>query len=95
MMEAVKKRAHAIISGKVQGVFFRVETQKAAQEIGVTGWVRNKADGTVEAVFEGDESSVASALEWCRKGSPRSEVSHIDVTWEEAGGEFTDFEITY
>lgn len=88
-------RAHAIISGKVQGVFFRAETRKAALEIGVTGWVRNKADGTVEAVFEGDENRVAKMLEWCKRGSPFSNVTGVDVDWADYAGEFKEFRITY
>ena len=75
-----KVRAHAIIFGRVQGVFFRMETQSAAERIGgISGWVRNKRDGSVEAVFEGNETQVASIVEWCRKGPPRARVEK--VTW--------------
>jgi len=59
--------AHALISGKVQGVFFRMETLRAVEGIGgVTGWVKNRPDGTVEAVFEGDRTSVEKVIGWCR-----------------------------
>lgn len=92
---ASKARAHAIITGRVQGVFFRLETQKAAQRIGVSGWVRNKRDGSVEAVFEGDRDMVDKALEWCREGSPMSSVDRVEVDWEEYTGEFPDFNVTY
>lgn len=88
-------RAHVIISGKVQGVFFRAETRKAAKGFNVSGWVRNKKDGTVEAVFEGKEEDVILILEWCKKGSPFSEVKKIDVLWEDWEDEFSDFKITY
>ncbi len=90
-----KARAHAVISGRVQGVFFRVETKHAADGFGVFGWVRNKRDGKVEAVFEGSEKSVMSVLEWCKKGPPYAKVTHVDVNWEDYKGEFSSFEITY
>jgi len=90
-----KKRAHVIISGRVQGVCFRMETFKAAQLYGVSGWVRNKADGTVEALFEGDETSIDLILEWCRKGSPPAKVEKTNVNWEDYTGEFEGFKITY
>lgn len=89
------KRAHVIISGRVQGVFFRMETLKAAQLYGVFGWVRNKADGTVEALFEGDTKSVESILKWCQKGSPPAKVEQTEVNWKDYTGEFSDFKITY
>ena len=90
-----KKRAHVIISGRVQGVFFRMETQKAAQLYGVSGWVRNKSDGTVEAMFEGDEKSVDLILEWCSKGSSPAKVEKTDINWKDYTGEFDEFKITY
>lgn len=90
-----KKRAHAIVSGRVQGVFFRMETKRAADRIGVYGWVRNKRDGTVEAIFEGDEENVNSILAWCKKGPPHANVTRVDVKWENYTGEFQRFEITY
>jgi acylphosphatase len=88
-------RAHAIVIGRVQGVFFRMETQSAAERIGVSGWVRNKRDGSVEAVFEGKETKVATILEWCKKGPPHARVDRLDVVWEDYTGEFDAFEITY
>ena len=90
-----KVRAHTIITGVVQGVFFRMETQRAAEKFGVQGWVRNKRDGSVEAVFEGDKDRVESVLQWCHQGPPRSVVNKVDVQWQDYGGEFSGFEITY
>ena len=90
-----KVRAHAVISGRVQGVFFRMETKRAAEQYDVSGWVRNRADGTVEAVFEGDRKQVAAAIEWCKKGPPMSRVINVDVDWEDYTGEFMTFGITY
>ena len=63
-------RAHLIISGRVQGVFFRMETKKAAEDQKVVGWVRNKADGTVEAVLEGEKGAVEMVIQWCHAGPP-------------------------
>jgi len=85
----------AVISGRVQGVFFRMETKKAAQRIGVFGWVKNNRDGTVEALFEGDKDRVDSMLEWCRKGPPLSVVKDVSISREEAPGGYTDFTITF
>jgi acylphosphatase len=90
-----KVRAHVIVSGRVQGVFFRMETKRAADRYGVSGWVRNKRDGTVEAIFEGDQESVNLSLEWCKEGPPYSKVTNIDVKWNNYTGEFQGFEITY
>ncbi len=88
-------RAHAIISGRVQGVFYRAETQKAARQRGVTGWVKNRPDGTVEAVFEGNENDVAAMIEWCKSGSSQARVDNVDVDWETYTGEFSAFEVAY
>ena len=88
-------RAHVVISGKVQGVFFRAETQRAALARKVSGWVRNRPDGTVEAVFEGPEEAVVAMLEWCKTGSPRSRVDKVDVAWDTDRQEFAGFEIAY
>ncbi len=90
-----KKRARVIIKGKVQGVFFRMETKRAAQRIGVTGWVKNKRDGSVEAVFEGDGALVDSIIKWCDVGSPGSKVEEKDVNWEDYQGEFGGFTIVF
>lgn len=90
-----KIRAHAIITGRVQGVFFRLETKYAAQGFGVTGWVRNKMDGSVEAVFEGEEADVKDALAWCQTGPPRARVNKVDVTRQDYTGEFETFDVTY
>jgi len=90
-----KVRAHAIISGRVQGVFFRVETKRAADGFGVFGWVKNRRDGTVEALFEGDQDRVDAALEWCKEGPAHARVSAVNVDWENYTGEFTAFDITY
>ena len=88
-------RAHVIISGRVQGVFFRVETQRAAERSGVLGWVRNRPDGTVEAVFEGSQESVDAVLQWCQEGPNLAVVENVDVSWQDFTGEYKRFDITY
>ena len=92
---AEKARAHAIITGIVQGVFFRMETQRAAERQGVVGWVRNRRDGSVEAVFEGERNQVNAMLNWCREGPARAVVHDVVVEWQEYTGEFGGFDITY
>ncbi|MGZ3580113.1 MAG: acylphosphatase [Syntrophales bacterium] len=89
------KRVHVIISGRVQGVFFRARTREAAVALKLTGWVRNLYDGSVEAVFEGEDKNVESMLEWCRHGPPHARVNNADANEEPYTGEFRDFRITY
>jgi len=88
-------RARAVVSGKVQGVYFRAETRDAARQRNVLGWVRNRSDGSVEALFEGDEPSVKTMLEWCWQGSAFSRVQHVEVHWEAYMGDFDRFEIVF
>jgi len=92
---AKKVRVHAIISGRVQGVFFRMETKRVADSCEVLGWVRNKIDGTVEAIFEGNEENVNSILEWCRNGPRLADVEKVYVTLEDYKGEYYEFELRY
>ena len=94
-MNNQKVKARVFISGRVQGVFFRNQTRRKAKKIGVTGWVKNLADGRVEAVFEGVENPVKAMIEWVRRGPLLSKVNGIEVEWENFSGEFNDFEIRY
>lgn len=95
-MDAKKKiRAHVFISGKVQGVYFRQNTQQLAIRHGVTGWVRNLDDGRVEAIFEGDDINVNEIIEWCYAGPPKAHVQDVKVKFEKYIGEFFDFNIDY
>lgn len=89
-----KVRAHIVITGIVQGVFFRVETQRVADKFGVSGWVRNKRDGSVEAVCEGERGAVESLLTWCTKGPPRASVDNVEILWQDFTGEFAGFRVT-
>lgn len=86
-------RARAVIRGRVQGVAFRFETQWAAERIGVRGWVRNRPDGTVEAVFEGERVRVEEMLAWCRRGPALARVAAVDVQWEDCRGDLAEFRI--
>jgi acylphosphatase len=81
-----RTRAHVFVTGRVQGVFFRATTEETAAERGVDGWVRNLADGRVEAVFEGPESAVESVVEFCHEGSPAASVEDVSVEYEEPEG---------
>lgn len=86
-------RAYVLISGRVQGVNFRWHTQREAQRLGLTGWVRNLWDGRVEAVFEGTDSAVRRAVDWCRRGERPARVENVEVTYGQASGEFSGFHI--
>ena len=88
-------RAHVVISGHVQGVFFRAHTRDFSKKFNVNGWVINRPDGKVEALFEGDEEDVKSIIDWCHDGPPGARVSGVDVNWEDYKGEFKGFEIVY
>jgi acylphosphatase len=81
------KRARVRITGRVQGVFFRAEARDRARSLGLSGWVRNARDGSVEAAFEGPAERVRSMLEWCRRGPGLAEVEDVSHDWEEARGE--------
>jgi acylphosphatase len=87
-------RAHLLISGRVQGVSFRWYTLDLAERLGLTGWVRNRWDGRVEAVFEGPAQTVQQAVAWCHHGRPPARVDHVDVSYETPTGEFETFRIT-
>jgi len=91
----MKARAHVIVSGRVQGVYYRSYTQDKAEELGLTGWVRNNRDGTVEAVFEGEKEAVQEMVDWCWSGSPSSRVSDVVVEWEQPTGEYDRFSVAY
>jgi acylphosphatase len=80
-------RAHVTIRGRVQGVFFRMEARDRARSLGLSGWVRNNPDGTVEGTFEGDRERVESMVEWCRRGPAGAVVQDVDVAWEDPRGE--------
>lgn len=87
-------RARAFVSGQVQGVNYRWECVEQARQHGVSGWVRNLADGRVEAVFEGPEPAVRGMLGWCERGPAHARVDHVKVSWEPPTGAESGFRIS-
>ena len=92
-IERPMERLHLLIRGVVQGVFFRASTQKQAAILGLVGWVRNTADGGVEAVAEGERQTLERFCTWCWKGPPSAHVEQVSERWEPATGEFRGFHI--
>ena len=88
-------RAHLIVAGRVQGVFFRHNTNNEANRLGLTGWVRNLSSGDVEVVAEGERSVVEELISWCHTGPPMSRVDNVSIEWETYTGEFSGFNVTY
>lgn len=88
-------RMHLIIEGRVQGVWFRDSTRKQAFSLGVSGWVRNMRDGSVEAIVEGPSDKVKKLAAWCHHGPPAAAVSRVKETLEEWQGEYSSFDIVY
>jgi acylphosphatase len=80
-------RAHVVVQGRVQGVFFRDETQRRARSLGLAGRVANRPDGTVEATFEGRRDAVESMVRWCGRGPSGARVEKVQVAWEDPRGE--------
>lgn len=95
MSDSKKTRAHILVSGTVQGVYFRQNTKEVATKHNVTGWVRNLPDGRVEAILEGNESDVNKVIEWCHVGPPKAKVDNVSVKFDNYTGEFADFVISY
>jgi acylphosphatase len=89
----MKTQVHVVISGRVQGVWYRASTRQKAEELGLTGWVKNTADGNVEAVFEGDESTVHKMIAWCRVGPPLAKVADVKIIQKRVDEEFTGFAV--
>ena len=77
------RRTRVLVSGRVQGVSFRDSTREKAQELGLSGWVRNLSDGSVEAVFEGEGDRVEEMLSWCKEGPPSASVQSVSSEDEE------------
>jgi acylphosphatase len=94
-MSQDKLRAHVIIEGRVQGVFFRASTRDKARKLGVKGWVRNLPNGDVEALFEGDKAAVTQMLGWCYKGSPYAAVHKVNLSYEPFVGDLEGFQVAY
>ena len=89
------KRVHVIVEGRVQGVFFRAFTRDEAARLGLSGWVRNRSNGSVEAIIEGEETAVEKMLQWFYQGSPNSVVEKIHASEESPLDDSRTFEIHY
>jgi len=92
-IEGVMERVRVIVHGMVQGVFFRANTIRQAQALGIRGFVRNLPDGSVEAVAEGPKKTLEEFVAWCHRGPDMARVDHVDVTWESPSGEFAGFRL--
>ena len=95
MVSISQQRVRLLVSGNVQGVFFRQALKVVAKKNNVSGWVRNLKDGRVEAVLEGDSKSTNSVIEWTRVGPANSRVDDIKVINEEFENEFLTFDVLY
>ncbi len=89
------EQLHVIVSGLVQGVGFRHATYRRALELGLRGWVRNLANGDVEAVFQGDRATVDRMLQWCRRGPALARVDRVSEQWEPAQEDLGEFHIDF
>ncbi|MGD8859186.1 MAG: acylphosphatase [Myxococcales bacterium] len=86
-----QKRIHLVVRGRVQGVYFRASTQREARQLGLTGWVKNRPDGAVEIVAEGEEDQVKDLLSWAQAGPTTARVEKVDTRWRSYTGEFSNF----
>lgn len=88
------KQLQLVVRGRVQGVYFRASTQREARRLGLSGWVKNRPDGTVEVLVEGEETSIRELYSWAQKGPGAARVERVDARWRSFTGEFPDFRIT-
>jgi acylphosphatase len=88
-------RAHILVSGDVQGVSFRAATVHEARRLGVQGWVRNVADGRVEAEAEGERAKVEALVRWCQRGPPAARVDDVQVGWRPYAGDLAGFSVRF
>ncbi len=89
------RRVKIVVTGIVQGVGYRYSTRRKADELGLSGTVRNPPDGSVEIVCEGEEKEIERLIEWCRRGPKGAFVENVDVEWRETSGGFTGFSIIH
>ena len=88
-------RVHVIVRGRVQGVAFRYAAEDAAHRLGAVGWVRNRRDGAVELMAEGEREKLEDLVAWCHRGPSLARVDDVEVDWQEPEGEFTRFFIAH
>jgi acylphosphatase len=91
----MKKKVHVLISGRVQGVWFRASTRNQALQLGIKGWVKNTSDEKVEAVFEGEEDKIKKMILWCKSGPKHAHVTNIKINHDESLEDFKKFNIIY
>ncbi len=87
------KQLHMVVRGRVQGVYFRASAQREARRLGVCGWVRNRSDGALEIVAEGEEAAVRDLHGWAQRGPSAARVDKVDTRWRSYVGEYSDFRI--
>ncbi len=87
------ERVHLLVTGRVQGVWYRASTREQACSLGLVGWVRNLRDGRVEIVAEGSRELLESLVEWAHEGPPSAQVEDVASRWSEASLQFADFEV--
>ena len=90
---ATRRRVHAIVTGRVQGVSYRASTAVEARRLGIRGWVRNRPEGSVELEAEGEVEQIAALLAWCERGPPAARVTRVEVVDRDPGLEELAFEI--
>ena len=86
-------QAQLIISGKVQGVFYRASCQEVAQGLGLAGWARNLSTGQVEVLVQGEKEKIEKLIEWCKKGPPEARVNEVKTEWQDLSGKISNFTI--
>ncbi len=89
----MKKQAVIIVFGQVQGVFFRIFVKDTADELGLVGLVKNAADGTVKVLAEGEEEKLKKLISYCKEGPKFAKVDKVEIKWQEAAGQFSNFAI--
>jgi acylphosphatase len=87
------KQLQLVVRGRVQGVYFRASTQREARRLGLSGWVKNRTDGTLEILAEGEETAIRELFGWAQKGPSAARVERVDSRWRSFTGEFADFRI--
>ncbi len=87
------KQVQVVVRGRVQGVYFRASTQREAKRLGLTGWVKNRPDGNVEVLAEGEEEGLKDLIAWANKGPSAARVERVEVRWRGFSGDYADFRI--
>ncbi len=88
------KQVHLFVRGRVQGVYFRASAPREARRLGLTGWVKNRPDGNVEILAEGEEDTLKELIGWANRGPSAARVERVDVRWRSFSGDYSDFRIT-